>query len=112
MGGLQAAWSIMSMVTLTPFFAFLFTIVFMASIGKSFGVRRLYVDLLVKIFEVNVGGNNPERTRTLRSCVPRKRHAKGNSIFHPSIVCAWVDVTRQERKSIISCIVSWRLSRP
>lgn len=52
MGGLQAAWSIMSMVTLTPFFAFLFSIVFMASIGKSFGVRRLYVNLLVKIFEV------------------------------------------------------------
>uniref|UniRef100_A0A182XW00 Phospholipid/glycerol acyltransferase domain-containing protein n=1 Tax=Anopheles stephensi TaxID=30069 RepID=A0A182XW00_ANOST len=61
MGGLQAAWSIMSMVTLTPFFAFLFTIVFMASIGKSFGVRRLYVDLLVKIFEF--GRQNIESVR-------------------------------------------------
>ncbi|XP_052891161.1 glycerol-3-phosphate acyltransferase 3 isoform X1 [Anopheles moucheti] len=61
MGGLQAAWSIMSMVTLTPFFAFLFSIVFMASIGKSFGVRRLYVDLLVKIFEF--GRQNIESVR-------------------------------------------------
>uniref|UniRef100_A0A182PE31 Phospholipid/glycerol acyltransferase domain-containing protein n=1 Tax=Anopheles epiroticus TaxID=199890 RepID=A0A182PE31_9DIPT len=61
MGGLQAAWSIMSMVTLTPFFAFLFTIVFMASIGKSFGVRRLYVNLLVKIFEF--GRQNIESVR-------------------------------------------------
>uniref|UniRef100_A0A903ZPC6 Phospholipid/glycerol acyltransferase domain-containing protein n=1 Tax=Anopheles quadriannulatus TaxID=34691 RepID=A0A903ZPC6_ANOQN len=61
MGGLQAAWSIMSMVTLTPFFAFLFSIVFMASIGKSFGVRRLYVNLLVKIFEF--GRQNIESVR-------------------------------------------------
>ncbi|KFB53185.1 AGAP002084-PB-like protein [Anopheles sinensis] len=53
MGGLLALGSIMSMITLTPFFVFLFSIVFMASIGKSFGVRRLYVNLLVKIFEVS-----------------------------------------------------------
>ncbi|XP_050101622.1 glycerol-3-phosphate acyltransferase 3 isoform X1 [Anopheles aquasalis] len=51
MGGLVAIGTIMSMITLTPFFIVLFTIVFMASIGKSFGVRRLYVNLLVKIFE-------------------------------------------------------------
>uniref|UniRef100_A0A2M4BK12 Putative phosphate acyltransferase n=1 Tax=Anopheles marajoara TaxID=58244 RepID=A0A2M4BK12_9DIPT len=51
MGGLVAIGTIMSMITLTPFFVVLFTIVFMASIGKSFGVRRLYVNLLVKIFE-------------------------------------------------------------
>ncbi|ETN58607.1 hypothetical protein AND_009803 [Anopheles darlingi] len=51
MGGLVAIGTIMSMITLTPFFVLLFTIVFMASIGKSFGVRRLYVNLLVKIFE-------------------------------------------------------------
>lgn len=57
----EAVWSIMSMVTLTPFFVFLFSIVFMASIGKSFGVRRLYVDLLVKIFEF--GRQNIESVR-------------------------------------------------
>uniref|UniRef100_A0A182JIH5 Phospholipid/glycerol acyltransferase domain-containing protein n=1 Tax=Anopheles atroparvus TaxID=41427 RepID=A0A182JIH5_ANOAO len=61
MGGLLALGSIMSMITLTPFFVFLFTIVFMASIGKSFGVRRLYVNLLVKIFEF--GRQNIESVR-------------------------------------------------
>lgn len=61
MGGLLAIGSIMSMITLTPFFVFLFSIVFMASIGKSFGVRRLYVNLLVKIFEF--GRQNIESVR-------------------------------------------------
>ncbi|XP_058119199.1 glycerol-3-phosphate acyltransferase 3 [Anopheles ziemanni] len=61
MGGLLALGSIMSMITLTPFFVFLFSIVFMASIGKSFGVRRLYVNLLVKIFEF--GRQNIESVR-------------------------------------------------
>ncbi|XP_058061613.1 glycerol-3-phosphate acyltransferase 3 isoform X1 [Anopheles bellator] len=61
MGGLMAIGSILSMITLTPFFLVVFTIVFMASIGKSFGVRRLYVSLLVKIFEF--GRQNIENVR-------------------------------------------------
>ncbi|XP_053670898.1 glycerol-3-phosphate acyltransferase 3 [Anopheles nili] len=61
MAGLQVVWSIMSMVTLTPIFVSLFAIVFMASIGKSFGVRRLYVNLLVRIFEF--GRQNIESVR-------------------------------------------------
>jgi glycerol-3-phosphate O-acyltransferase 3/4 len=35
-----------------PFFLFILLIVFLASIGRSLGVRRAYVQLLVKIFQV------------------------------------------------------------
>lgn len=40
---------------LTPFLMFLLCIIFLASIGKSLGVRRLYVKLLLMIFEVRGG---------------------------------------------------------
>ncbi|XP_017764972.1 PREDICTED: glycerol-3-phosphate acyltransferase 3-like [Eufriesea mexicana] len=36
---------------LIPFFMFLLAIIFLASIGKSFGVRRLYIKLLLALFE-------------------------------------------------------------
>ncbi|XP_067008476.1 glycerol-3-phosphate acyltransferase 4 isoform X1 [Anabrus simplex] len=38
-------------IFLTPFLMFLLAIIFLASIGKSLGVRRLYVKILLKIFE-------------------------------------------------------------
>ncbi|RZF46584.1 hypothetical protein LSTR_LSTR002916 [Laodelphax striatellus] len=38
-------------IFITPFLLFFLVIVFLASIGKSLGVRRKYVDCLVKIFE-------------------------------------------------------------
>lgn len=41
----------LSMLTLTPILSLMFFIIFLASVGKSFGVRRMYVQLLVKIFE-------------------------------------------------------------
>lgn len=41
-------------VLVTPFLVILLCIVFLASIGKSLGVRRLYVKLLLIIFEVSV----------------------------------------------------------
>ncbi|XP_076241011.1 glycerol-3-phosphate acyltransferase 4 [Calliopsis andreniformis] len=36
---------------LTPFLMFLLAIIFLASIGKSLGVRRLYIKLLLALFE-------------------------------------------------------------
>lgn len=38
----------------TPLLMSFLSIIFMASIGKSFGVRRFYVKLLLKIFEVSL----------------------------------------------------------
>lgn len=38
---------------LTPFLMLLLAIVFLASIGKSLGVRRLYIKLLLALFEVS-----------------------------------------------------------
>lgn len=38
---------------LTPFLMFILCIIFLASIGKSLGVRRLYVKVLLMIFEVS-----------------------------------------------------------
>ena len=39
-------------VFFAPFFILLFVIILLASLGKSFGIRKLYVDLLLKLFEV------------------------------------------------------------
>ncbi|KAF7396011.1 hypothetical protein HZH68_010061 [Vespula germanica] len=46
---------------LTPFLMFLLAIIFLASIGKSLGVRRLYVKLLLALFEY--GRQNIEKER-------------------------------------------------
>lgn len=53
--------SILSMLSLTPVLSLMFFIIFLASIGKSIGVRRVYVNLLVKIFEY--GRQNIESIR-------------------------------------------------
>lgn len=47
-------WMVMSLAIslfLTPFLMFLLAIIFLASIGKSLGVRRLYIKLLLTLFE-------------------------------------------------------------
>lgn len=44
----------LSMITLAPLLSLMFFIIFLASMGKSLGVRRMYVQLLVKIFEVGL----------------------------------------------------------
>lgn len=60
--GLMVAFSaVLSMLTLGPFLWMMFIIIFMASLGKSLGVRRMYVKLLVKIFEY--GRQNIEHVR-------------------------------------------------
>ncbi|KXJ81628.1 hypothetical protein RP20_CCG018418 [Aedes albopictus] len=60
--GLMVAFSaVVSMLTLGPFLWMMFIIIFMASLGKSLGVRRMYVNLLVKIFEY--GRQNIEHVR-------------------------------------------------
>ncbi|XP_055602337.1 glycerol-3-phosphate acyltransferase 3 isoform X2 [Uranotaenia lowii] len=53
--------SVLSMITLAPIISMLFFVIFLASIGKSLGVRRMYVNLLVKIFEY--GRQNIETAR-------------------------------------------------
>ncbi|KAF3424119.1 hypothetical protein E2986_07561 [Frieseomelitta varia] len=48
-------WMVMSLafsLFLTPFLMFLLAIIFLASIGKSLGVRRLYIKLLLTLFEL------------------------------------------------------------
>jgi glycerol-3-phosphate O-acyltransferase 3/4 len=50
-------WSVVSVscsILVMPFLMFLLAIIFLASIGKSLGVRRLYVKMLLKIFEVSI----------------------------------------------------------
>ncbi|KAI4480136.1 hypothetical protein M0804_010497 [Polistes exclamans] len=46
---------------LTPFLMFLLAIIFLASIGKSLGVRRIYIKLLLALFEF--GRQNIEKER-------------------------------------------------
>lgn len=53
--------AVLSMITLAPILSLMFFIIFLASMGKSLGVRRMYVELLVKIFEY--GRQNIEHIR-------------------------------------------------
>ncbi|CAO1432921.1 unnamed protein product [Diamesa hyperborea] len=51
-------------VFFAPFFILLFVIILLASLGKSFGIRKLYVDLLLKLFEygrLNIESANKKR---------------------------------------------------
>ncbi|XP_069674043.1 glycerol-3-phosphate acyltransferase 4 isoform X4 [Periplaneta americana] len=60
-------WSVISVscsILVTPFLMFLLAIIFLASIGKSLGVRRLYVKVLLKIFEY--GRENIEIAKKVR----------------------------------------------
>ena len=38
----------------TPFVTLLLLILLLASFGKSFGIRKAYVDLLLRLFEVSL----------------------------------------------------------
>ncbi|XP_011880903.1 PREDICTED: glycerol-3-phosphate acyltransferase 3-like isoform X2 [Vollenhovia emeryi] len=61
---MASLWTVMSFafsLLLTPFLMFLLAIVFLASIGKSLGVRRLYIKLLLALFEY--GRQNIESVR-------------------------------------------------
>ncbi|GJQ72887.1 hypothetical protein Trydic_g1535 [Trypoxylus dichotomus] len=51
MAGLLMVLSVVGSILLTPFLMLLVSIIFLASIGKSLGVRRLYIKLLLMIFE-------------------------------------------------------------
>lgn len=52
MAWFAAAVSVTASFFVTPFLMFMLCIIFLASIGKSLGVRRLYVKILLMIFEV------------------------------------------------------------
>lgn len=45
---------IASGILVAPFFSVLILILLLASFGKSFGIRRLYVELLLRLFEVRL----------------------------------------------------------
>ncbi|KAK9729225.1 Acyltransferase [Popillia japonica] len=51
MAALIVVLSVVGSILLTPFLMILVSIIFLASIGKSLGVRRLYIKLLLMIFE-------------------------------------------------------------
>lgn len=45
--------SVISSLVLTPVLMLILCIIFLASIGKSLGVRKLYIKVLLMIFEVS-----------------------------------------------------------
>lgn len=62
MSKMASLWTVISFafsLLLTPFLMLLLAIIFLASIGKSLGVRRLYIKLLLALFEVSVAGFVP-----------------------------------------------------
>ncbi|XP_033223259.1 glycerol-3-phosphate acyltransferase 3 [Belonocnema kinseyi] len=61
---MASMWSVVSFAAsllLTPFLMFLLAIIFLASIGKSLGVRRFYIKLLLTLFEF--GRQNIEKVK-------------------------------------------------
>lgn len=60
MAPLMSVVSFLASLLLTPFLMFLLAIIFLASIGKSLGVRKVYVKLLLALFEVSHFLNNFE----------------------------------------------------
>ena len=54
----------------TPFLMFLLGTIFLASMGKSFGVRRLYIKILIKIFEVNYTKNIVVKLNVMKRTQP------------------------------------------
>lgn len=60
---LVIAFSFIVSAFFVPFLMLLLSIIFLASIGQSLGVRRLYVKVLLMIFEVSLLQN------VLRNCI-------------------------------------------
>lgn len=50
----MALLEIASGLLVLPFFSVLVMMLLLASFGKSFGIRRLYVKVLLKLFEVRI----------------------------------------------------------
>lgn len=50
----MALLEIASSILLAPFFSVLIMILLLASFGKSFGIRKVYVQLLLRLFEVRL----------------------------------------------------------
>ncbi|XP_055635528.1 glycerol-3-phosphate acyltransferase 3 isoform X1 [Toxorhynchites rutilus septentrionalis] len=61
---LDSIGSVFSVIALKPIIMLMFFVIFLASIGKSIGVRRMYVNMLVRIFEY--GRQNIESVRKLQ----------------------------------------------
>lgn len=63
---------IASGVLFAPFITLLVVILLLASCGKSFGIRKAYVQLLLRLFEV--------RKSDIESAVARKKHPAQSTI--------------------------------
>ncbi|XP_043461180.1 glycerol-3-phosphate acyltransferase 3 [Leptopilina heterotoma] len=63
MAPLMSVVSFLASLLLTPFLMFLLAIIFLASIGKSLGVRKVYVKLLLTLFEFGRQNIEIERKR-------------------------------------------------
>lgn len=50
----MAVLEIASGILVAPFFSVIMMVLLLASFGKSFGIRRLYVNFLLRLFEVCV----------------------------------------------------------
>lgn len=50
----MAILEIASGILVAPFFSVILMVLLLASFGKSFGIRRLYVKFLLRLFEVRV----------------------------------------------------------
>lgn len=73
----------------TPFLMFLLGMIFLASIGKSLGVRRLYVQILIKIFEVNI-----------KCLLPRKLKSQCNIPYRKGyVVLQFINPSRKLSKN-------------
>lgn len=57
---------IVNYIVLSPILLTFLAVVFsVSSVGKAFGLRRLYVNFLLRIFEVSVTGQSLDKARAM-----------------------------------------------
>lgn len=109
-------------VLLAPFVALLVMILSLASLGKSFGIRKAYVDLLLRLFEVSRWNNAQRRQWPMQwgrksFCLrDQLRHTKS---FKNRRKCVVIEVSRSkqahmEGSSIITTrprLTSWLIDK-
>lgn len=69
---------IVNYIVISPILLTFLAVVFsVSSVGKAFGLRRLYVNFLLRIFEVSVTGQSLDKARLSYVCITLLLNAMG-----------------------------------
>lgn len=89
----MAILEIASGILVAPFFSVILMVLLLASFGKSFGIRRLYVKFLLRLFEVCVITVNFQLPSKLRHKENHKKK-KVNVKEKKKLMCVVIEIFR------------------